>query len=63
MLVFHSGTEIDKVGQLRAAGGRVLGVVGLGSTIKQAQKLAYEGVELIDWDDGFYRKDIGWRAI
>ncbi|MBL95675.1 MAG: Phosphoribosylamine--glycine ligase [Alphaproteobacteria bacterium MarineAlpha3_Bin5] len=63
VLVFHSGTEIDKFGELRAAGGRVLGVVGLGSTIKQAQKLAYEGVELIDWDDGFYRRDIGWRAI
>ena len=41
----------------------VIIIFGITYTIKQAQKLAYEGVELIDWDDGFYRKDIGWRAI
>ncbi|MFA7457747.1 MAG: phosphoribosylglycinamide synthetase C domain-containing protein, partial [Micavibrio sp.] len=43
--------------------GRVLGVTASAPTIAEAQKLAYEGVDLIDWPEGFCRRDIGWRAI
>ncbi|HPD83621.1 MAG TPA: phosphoribosylglycinamide synthetase C domain-containing protein, partial [Alphaproteobacteria bacterium] len=43
--------------------GRVLGIVGIGDTIAQAQHKAYQGVDQIDWPDGFCRRDIGWRAI
>ena len=62
VLVFHAGTAI-KDGDLVANGGRVLAITGIGATVKEAQAKAYEAIAAIDWPDGFYRKDIGWRAI
>jgi phosphoribosylamine--glycine ligase len=41
----------------------VLNVTALGQTVMDAQKRAYQAVDLIDWPDGFCRRDIGWRAI
>jgi phosphoribosylamine--glycine ligase len=38
-------------------------VTALGATITEAQRRAYEAVDLIDWPDGFCRRDIGWRAV
>ena len=61
--LFHAGTMRDNSGALVGSGGRVLGVVGLGDTIAQAQDNAYKGVDAIDWQEGFCRRDIGWRAI
>lgn len=61
--VFHAGTVLDGDGQLLAAGGRVLGVTSRGADIAQARARAYEAVEMIDWAEGFYRKDIGGRAV
>ncbi|WP_159729139.1 phosphoribosylamine--glycine ligase [Methylosinus sp. Ce-a6] len=60
--VTHAGTrrEGDK---LLAAGGRVLNVTALGDSVREAQALAYRGVDAIDWPEGFCRRDIGWRAI
>ncbi len=60
--VFHAGTSQDGDKTI-ATGGRVLGVTALGETIADAQKRAYEACAKIDWSDGFYRKDIGWRAV
>jgi len=60
--VFQAGTAI-KAGQLVANGGRVLNVAATGSSIAEAQARAYAGVDAIRWDDGFCRRDIGWRAI
>ena len=60
--VFHAGTAM-KDGRLTAAGGRVLGVTALGTTIAEAQKRAYAAVAAIDWPGGFCRTDIGWRAV
>ncbi|MEI7669668.1 MAG: phosphoribosylamine--glycine ligase [Pseudomonadota bacterium] len=60
--VFHAGTEI-KEGDFIANGGRVLGVTALGDTIKEAQLEAYKAVANIDWKEGFFRRDIGHRAI
>lgn len=60
--VFHAGTQIDD-GQVVTAGGRVLSVVALGQDIAQAQQYAYQACAKIQWDDMFYRKDIGWRAL
>lgn len=60
--VFHAGTSMDN-GQLVAAGGRVLGVTALGADVAEAQKKVYEAVKKIEWDDGFYRNDIAYRAI
>ena len=60
--VFHAGTSLAG-GEITAIGGRVLGVTALGDDIAKAQALAYQAVERIDWPGGFYRRDIGWRAI
>lgn len=62
VFVFHAGTATDE-DRLVANGGRVLGVTALGKSVEEAQKLAYEAVDTIDWPKGFCRRDIGWRAI
>jgi phosphoribosylamine--glycine ligase len=60
--IFHSGTIRD--GQrLLGSGGRVLGVAARGNTVVEAQARAYRAVHAIDWPCGFYRSDIGWRAV
>ncbi|MEM7617820.1 MAG: phosphoribosylamine--glycine ligase [Pseudomonadota bacterium] len=61
--LFHAGTMLDNSGALVNTGGRVLGVVGLGNSTSDAQAQAYKGVDLIDWPEGFCRRDIGWRDI
>ena len=60
--IFHAGTARDG-DNLVANGGRVLNVTALGPTVSAAQTRAYEAVSLIDWPEGFCRRDIGWRAI
>ena len=61
--IFHAGTLLNQQGDLIANGGRVLGITSLGEDLTMAQKRAYAAVDLIDWTDGFCRRDIGWRAI
>jgi phosphoribosylamine--glycine ligase len=61
--LFHAATRRDPDGTIRAAGGRVLGVTGRGPTLQAARDLAYRAVDLIDWPEGFCRRDIGWRAL
>lgn len=61
--VFHAGTKQDPDGALRAAGGRVLNVCARGATLQQAVDRAYAAVDRIDWPGGFFRRDIGWRAL
>ncbi|MEM1104696.1 MAG: phosphoribosylamine--glycine ligase, partial [Pseudomonadota bacterium] len=60
--IFHAGTARNG-DDLVAVGGRALTVVAHGGTVADAQKGAYLAVDLIDWPDGFCRRDIGWRAI
>ena len=60
--VLHAGTVRDG-DRLLANGGRVLGVTAQGVDIREARDRAYQGVDAIDWPDGFYRRDIGWRAL
>ena len=60
--IFHAGTA-EKDGALVANGGRVLNVTASGKTVQQAQDAAYAAIARIDWPEGFYRHDIGWRAI
>ena len=60
--IFHAGTAL-KDGKLIADGGRVLSVTARGRTIAAAQALAYRAIDLIDWPEGFFRRDIGWQAI
>ncbi|MCK4204427.1 phosphoribosylamine--glycine ligase [Brucella pituitosa] len=60
--VFHAGTA-EKDGKLIASGGRVLNVTAIAETVAEAQANAYDAVKKIDWPEGFYRSDIGWRAV
>lgn len=60
--IFHAGTAL-KDGKLVANGGRVLNVSALGKDAAAAQRRAYQAVDLVDWPDGFCRRDIGWRAV
>ncbi|MGE3871464.1 MAG: phosphoribosylamine--glycine ligase [Parvibaculaceae bacterium] len=60
--IFQAGTAM-KDGRLVANGGRVLNVSALGRTVAEAQARAYAAVDLIDWPEGFCRRDIGWRAV
>ncbi|MBR9843034.1 MAG: phosphoribosylamine--glycine ligase [Rhodobacteraceae bacterium] len=61
-MVFHAGTT-EKDGAMTATGGRVLNVTARGATLQEARDRAYAMVEAIDWPEGFYRRDIGWRAL
>jgi phosphoribosylamine--glycine ligase len=56
--VFHAGTRSDGA-RLLADGGRVLGVTALGPDLFAARDRAYDAVDLIDWPQGFCRRDIG----
>jgi phosphoribosylamine--glycine ligase len=61
-MVFHAGTKrID--GAVTANGGRVLNITARGATLAQARDRAYDMAAQVDWPDGFYRRDIGWRAL
>ena len=59
---FHAGTTFAD-GKITATGGRVLNVTARGATLQEARDRAYAMVDQIDWPNGFYRKDIGWRAL
>ena len=61
-MVFHAGT-LKCDGQVIANGGRVLNVTARGDTLQQAHDRAYQMVGRIRWPGGFYRRDIGWRAL
>jgi phosphoribosylamine---glycine ligase len=61
-MCFHAGT-LRQDGQFIANGGRVLGVTARGSTLAEARAKAYAMADGIDWPEGFYRNDIGWRAL
>ena len=60
--VFHAGTA-RKAGQFVAAGGRVLAATARGATLREAADRAYALVGRIDWPGGYFRRDIGWRAL
>lgn len=60
--IFHAGTKTEG-GRILANGGRVLNVSALGGTVREARARAYEAISRIRWPEGFYRQDIGWRAV
>jgi phosphoribosylamine---glycine ligase len=61
-VTFHAGTTMAG-GKLMTSGGRVLCVVGLGDSVRIAQKHAYDVVDNIRFDGAQFRRDIGWRAL
>jgi phosphoribosylamine--glycine ligase len=60
--VFHAGTK-DNNGEIVANGGRVLSITCREQTLELARKKAYKAISFIDWSDGFYRSDIGYRGL
>jgi phosphoribosylamine---glycine ligase len=60
--IFHAGTKAEG-NRILANGGRVLNVSAIGKTVREAQARAYEAIARIRWPEGFYRHDIGWRAV
>lgn len=61
--IFHSGTKMEESGRMVTAGGRVLCVTALGSTLQEASQRCYQVVKKAAWDGVFYRNDIGHRAL
>jgi phosphoribosylamine--glycine ligase len=62
VIVTHAGTRRDGA-RLLADGGRVLNITALAPNIVEARRRAYVAVDVIDWPEGFCRRDIGWRAL
>ncbi len=60
--IFHAGTSENGDG-IVTSGGRVLCVVGLGDNVESAAREAYNAVNRIGWEDAYFRRDIGHRAI
>lgn len=61
-MVFHAGTQ-EQDGKVLAVGGRVLNVTARGDSLQEARDRAYAMVDGVDWPQGFFRRDIGWRAL
>lgn len=62
LIYFHAGTEILN-GRLSTAGGRVLGITGLGRTLKEAQSRAYRAADRVYFSGIYYRRDIGEKGL
>ena len=61
--VFHAGTDIGAEGNWVANGGRVLNITATADSLPNAIDRAYDAASKINWPEGFYRRDIGWRAL
>ena len=61
-MCFHAGTVLSQDG-IQANGGRVLNVTARGNNLQEARDKAYAMIDQIKWPDGFYRPDIGWKAL
>lgn len=60
---FHAGTTADGAGNVLTNGGRVLGITGKGSNVKEAVTHAYDRVNEISWQNCYFRKDIGQDVL
>ena len=60
--IFHAGTY-KKNNKTYSCGGRVLNITSLSKSFIEARNKSLSTLKKINWTDGFYRKDIGWRAI
>ena len=60
--IFHAGT-LKKEDKIFAVGGRVLNFVSLSENFSDSKKDVYNIINNLDWKDGFFRKDIGYKVI
>ncbi len=62
LFIIHAGTKLND-GDIYSTGGRVLNIVCKGRNFNQIRKEIIQLIKKINWKNGFYRKDIGWRVI
>ena len=60
--IFHAGTIIDK-SKIFSNGGRVLNFVAQSKSFKKSREIVVDLIKKINWKNGFYRKDIGFKVI
>ena len=60
--LFHAGTKLHN-SKIFSNGGRVLNIVTKSKSFKESRKIALDLIKKIDWENGFYRKDIGFKVI
>ena len=60
--IFHAGTY-EKNNKIFSKGGRVLNITSLSKHLKEARDKSLVNLNKINWSDGFFRKDIGWKII
>ena len=60
--IYHAGTKV-KNNQIFSTGGRVLNITSTGRGYLKIRKKIISLIKKINWKQGFYRKDIGWKVI
>jgi len=60
--IFHAGTY-KKNNKIYSNGGRVLNITSVAENLSRARDQSLMNLKKINWNDGFFRKDIGWKAI
>ena len=60
--IFHAGTY-EKNNKIYSCGGRVLNITSQSKSLVEARNKSLTNIKKINWLDGFFRKDIGWRII
>jgi len=60
--IFHAGTY-EKNNKTYSSGGRVLNITSSSESLIEARNKSLTNIDKINWSDGFFRKDIGWRVI
>jgi len=61
-MCFHAGTTQTETA-ITATGGRVLNITARAESLRAAREAAYSAADQVDWPEGFFRTDIGWRAL
>jgi len=59
---YHAGTKIIK-NEVYSVGGRVLNFVSVSESFKESRKKIFKMLDLLNWENGFFRKDIGYKVI
>ncbi|MDZ4667065.1 MAG: phosphoribosylamine--glycine ligase [bacterium] len=62
-ILFHAGTKLGPNGELLSNGGRVMAITSLGSDIKEALEKSLMSASLIEYENKYYRKDIGYEFV
>ena len=60
--IYHAGTKFEN-GKLLSDGGRVLNITSTGKNFFKIRSKIHQLIKKLNWTNGFYRKDIGWRVI